>query len=301
MRSPLSSGRGVSEAVQAGQRVAPVSRPSRLLVVASGKGGTGKSFLAANLAIQWSLWGRKVVLVDGDLGLANLHVLLGLTPKQHLLGLLEGRSRRPSSADDLLLEGPAGVRLLPGGSGIRRLAALNRGELRRLFQRLQRPLEGADAVIIDLSSGLSAATLLFLQAAQEIILVANPDPSALLDAYAVLKVLSRLESTGQVHLIMNRGRDTVAAWNCTRRFQTTARDYLKQDLYLLGRVPEDETVSLALSRRHPLLLLCPEAAAATALREAARKLLEHPGPGAGVESFFSRSAALLAPRRRMAG
>ena len=127
------------------------------MVVGSGKGGTGKTFLAANLAVQWSLWGQRVILVDADLGLANLHIVLGIDPQAHLMGLLNGRRSRNGRGRELLVPGPAGVQLLPGGSGIERLASLNRGELRRLVQRLEPCLDDCDVVVVDLSSGISAS------------------------------------------------------------------------------------------------------------------------------------------------
>ena len=293
-------GRSVSSAVQAGlgRRLCPTGR---LVVVGSGKGGTGKTFLAANLAIQWSMWGQRVVLVDADLGLANLHILLGVEPRQHLLGLLDRRRRQGNGQDDnFLLEGPAGVRLLAGGSGIERLAGLNRGELRRLLQRLESQLLGADAIIVDLSAGLSPSTLHFLMAAEEVVLVSNPEPSAVLDAYAVMKVLSRLKNSRSLHLVMNRGRDGAAALTSSRRIQQTAARFLEQQVDLLGIVPEDEVVSAALNRRQPLLLHRPDAPAADAIRQIARKLLSPPERSLrnSAATFFSRSAELLAPRTR---
>lgn len=316
-------GRGVTQAILSGQATtssAGVRHPSfrssslptavpgeiptaptgRLLVVGSGKGGTGKSFLAANLAVQWSLWGRRVVLVDADLGLANLHLLLGLQPETSLVNLLAPGKARNGHHKNLLVEGPAGVRLLAGATGVQRLAHLNRGELRRFMQRLKVSLGNADAVIIDLSSGISPSTLHFLEAAQEVIVVSNPDPSALLDAYAVIKVLHSAGHDGDIHLIMNRGRDALIRQNAARRLLGTVDRFLQHPVNLLGDIPEDEAAGEALRRRRPLQLSRPDAAAAVAIREVALRL-NRGGERRATDtatSFFSRSADLLAPRRR---
>ncbi|MFQ5717918.1 MAG: MinD/ParA family protein [Acidobacteriota bacterium] len=291
----------VAGAVSAGRGTA--GQRGRLVVVGSGKGGTGKTFLAANLAVQWSLWGQRVVLVDADLGLANLHVVLGLDPAAHLMGLLAPHRARNGNGADLLVPGPAGVQLLPGGSGIDRLASLNRGELRRLVARLEPCLDRCDVAIVDLSSGISASTLLFLQAAQEILLVSNPDPSAVLDAYAVIKVVARPSVPQRaIHLVMNRVRDEQRARHSAARLETTAERFVEQKVSTLGLIPEDGSAAEALAHRQPLVLFRPDAPATRAVRALARRLLGAPA-GAGVstrDAFFARSAGLLAPRKRAA-
>ena len=288
----------VTEAIEAGRGV---RRRSRFIVVGSGKGGTGKTFLAANLAIQWSLWGKRVVLVDADLGLANLHVVLGLDPDAHVMTLLQSRRSRNGQGRELLVPGPAGVQLLPGGSGVEHLASLNRSELRRLVQRLEPCLDDFDVVVVDLSAGISKSTLLFLSAAAEILLVSNPDPSAILDAYAVIKVLSHSSiQERRVHLVMNRVRDVVAANHAGSRILATTEKHLQQQVKMLGLVPEDDAVAISMARRQPFLLDRPNSPAAGAIRSVARRLLSSDGADAraSTTAFFARSAELLAPRRR---
>jgi len=286
--------RDVASAVRAGQRgPAPTGR---LIAVGGGKGGTGKSVFAANLAVLGSLRGRHVVLVDGDLGLANLHLLLGIEAEKNLLSLLEpGWSSQP----ELLREGPAGVWLLPGGSGVERLAGLNRGDLRRLVHRLEPYVQNAELVIIDLSSGISPSTRLFLQAAQEIVVVANPEPSAMLDAYGVIKLVTQQGHTGGMHLVMNRARDLSAAQECGRRMLTTVRQFLGRNLNFLGCIPEDEAVIASVQRRRPLALDRADSPAAAALRMIAQQLIDGVVPsGNTLSTFFMTAKALVAPRRR---
>ncbi len=295
-RSDAPAARDVASAVHAGQ-LDPAGA-GRLIVVGGGKGGTGKSLIAANLALLASLQGRKVVLVDADLGLANLHLLLGIEPDADLSALLAPgwSSRRPTP--DLLKEGPGGLRLLPGGSGVERLAGLNRGELRRLVHRLEPYLRGNDLVFLDLSSGVSPSTRLFLQAAHEVVIVSNPEPSAMLDAYGVVKLVSGSGHSGRFHLVMNRAHDLQRAQECAGRIRMTAQRFLDRGINYLGCVPEDEAVLASVQRRRPVVLDSPKSPAAVALETIARQLGDCVPSGDTVSLFFSTAKRLIAPRRR---
>jgi flagellar biosynthesis protein FlhG len=248
------------------------------------------------LAVLGALRGRQVVLVDGDLGLANLHLILGVEPQNTLASLLEpGRRSRP----ELLTPGPAGLLLVPGASGMGRLAGLNRGELRRLVYQLEPYVQGGELVIIDLASGISPSTRLFLQAAQEIILVANPEPSAVLDAYGVIKLLSESGHAGRIHLVMNRARDPRAGRESAERIRGTAQRFLDRCVNHLGTVPEDEAMITAVRRQRPVVLDRPDSPAADALGRIADQLLVDEMPGRNtLSTFFSTAKNLVAPRRR---
>ena len=191
------------------------------------------------------------------------------------------------------------VRLLPGASGVGRLASLNRGELRRLVHRLEPHLDDSELVLIDLSAGLSPATQLFLRAAREIVVVANPEPSAMLDAYGVIKLLVESGHTGQIHLVMNRARNMPGAQQWARRMVTTVRRFLDRGVNLLGCVPDDDAVIDSVHRRRPLVLDRPDSPAASALRMISQQLVDGTFPaGNTLSAFFSTAKALVAPRRR---
>jgi len=289
--------RDVASAIRAGQCSGVES--CRLIVVGGGKGGTGKSLLTANLGVLAALAGRRVVLVDGDLGLANLHLLLNVEPQANLLSLLEPGWSAEHLASALPRRGPAGVVLLPGAAGVARLAGLNRGELRRLIQRLEPHLAEAELVLIDLSSGISPSTRLFLQAAQEIVVVANPEPSAMLDAYGVIKWLTESRHEGEIYLVMNRTRDATVADECARRMLATTERFLARGLRYLGWVPEDEAMILSVQRQCPVVLDSPQSAAAAALRSISRRLTHDLVPARGtLGAFFSTARVLLVPRER---
>ena len=296
-RTTTPASRDVASAVRAGQR--RPAQAGRLIVVGGGKGGTGKSLLAANLAVLGSLRDHRVVLVDADLGLANQHLLLGVEPESDLLSLLEPGWSSKRARPDLLRQGPAGVWLLPGASGVERLAGLNRGELRRLVHRLEPYLQDGELLFIDLSSGISPSTQLFLRAAQEVIVVANPEPSAMLDAYGVIKLLTEGGHAGVIHLIMNRAHDLPNARECGQRMVVTVERFLGRNLNFLGCVPEDEAMLASVQRRRPLVLYQPDSPAAAALRMIAQQLLDNFVPRENtILTFFSAAKALVAPRRR---
>jgi flagellar biosynthesis protein FlhG len=294
---PSPAFREVSTAIRAGQ-MGP-ARAGRAIVVGGGKGGTGKSLITANLAVLASLRGREVVAVDADLGLANLHLLLGVEPEADLSSLLNGRWSAQRPRPELLQHGPAGVRLLPGAAGIGRLASLNRGDLRRLVHRLEPYLKDSELVLLDLSSGLSPSTQLFLRAGHEVVIVVNPEPTAMLDAYGVIKMLAESGHAGQIHLVMNRVHDLQAARECAGRIVTTSHRHLDRGVNYVGSVPEDEAVIASVQRRRPVVLDQPQSPAAAALRAIAQQLIVDAAPGADtLSTFFSTAKALVAPRRR---
>jgi flagellar biosynthesis protein FlhG len=236
--------------------------------------------------------------VDADLGLANLHLLLGIEPDANLSALLAPGWSPRKPRPNLLTEGPAGLRFLPGASGVERLAGLNRGELRRLVHRLEPYLRGNELVVVDLSSGVSPPTRLFLEAAQEVVIVSNPEPSAMLDAYGVVKLLSDSGHSGRFHLVMNRARDLQWAQECAGRIRMTAQRFLGRGINTLGCVPEDEAVIASVQRRRPVVLDRPSSPAAAVLETIARQLHDSAPSGDTLSLFFSTAKRLVAPRRR---
>ena len=161
--------------------------PTRVLAVTSGKGGVGKSTISINLAAALALRGDRVVLLDADLGLANIDVLLGLKAKQTLQDVLEGTCE----LQDILLTGPAGIRIVPAASGVQHMSELSNAERAGLIQAFSALDFESDWLIIDTAAGIAANTLQFCEAAQEVLVVVCDDPASLTDAYATIKVLNR--------------------------------------------------------------------------------------------------------------
>ncbi len=239
--------------------------PARVVCIASGKGGTGKSVLATNLAVLRSRRGERVLLVDFDAGLANAHLLLGLAPKHDLGHVLEGEVR----AEEAMVDGPHGLQLLSGGVGRQTLVNPTRRELDRLFKAL-RPLEERfDLVVVDHGAGLSYSTVAHLAATSTLILVTNHEVTALSDAYAIYKRACALNPHVRVGIVMNRTPDEHVARAGWERFRSAAQRFLGHAPELIGWIPADPAVGHSVQLRVPVTLSAPESQAARSIQEVA--------------------------------
>jgi flagellar biosynthesis protein FlhG len=243
-----------------------VGRAARVVCIASGKGGTGKSVLATNLACLRAQAGERVLLIDFDAGLANAHLLLGLSPQHDLFDVLEGGV----PAEQALVRGPGGLSLLCGGVGRASLANPTRRELERLYRALE-PLESRfDLLLVDHGAGLGYATLTQIAAASTLLLVTNPEVTALSDAYALYKQALYVNPSLKVGLAINRAEDEPAALRARERFESVSRRFLQSAPELLGWVPADPAVPRSVERRQPVALSEPASPAALALAGLAR-------------------------------
>src|SRR5262245_30308173 len=237
------------------------SPQARVICVASGKGGTGKSILSSNLAVLRASRGERVLLVDFDAGLANAHLLLGLAPQHDLSHVLAGQVR----AEDALVDGPAGLKLLSGGVGRHILAHPTRRELDRLFKAL-RPLEDVfDLIVIDHGAGVSYVTVTHLCAASTLLLVTNHEVTALSDGYALYKRAHLVNPYIRVGLVVNRAPDEERALSAWERFKGASQRFLGHQPELVGWVTYDPAVLRSVELRVPVTLLEPESPAARAI------------------------------------
>lgn len=255
-KASLVEERGVGKEGDAGARV---------LCVASGKGGVGKSIMATNLAVLRAEQGERVLLVDFDAGLANAHLLLGLVPRHDLGHVLKGEVR----VEEALVEGPAGVSLLSGGVGREALVNPTRRELDKLF-RVLRPLEKKyDLVIIDHGAGMGYATITHLAATSTLLLVSNHEITALSDAYALYKRAHAVNRDIRVGMVFNRvpnASAVAAAWD---RFRSTSTKFLGHAPEFVGWVPADEAVAHSVQTRTPVVHGAPDSPASRAIRKVA--------------------------------
>jgi len=270
-----------------GRREAVAAPTARVVCVASGKGGTGKSVLASNLAVMRARRGERVLLVDFDAGLANAHLLLGLAPQHDLSHVLQGQVR----AEDALVEGPHGMRLLSGGVGRHILANPTRRELDRLFKAL-RPLEDRfDLIVIDHGAGVSYSTVTQLAAASTLLIVTNHEVTALSDSYALYKRAHLVNPYIRTGLVVNRVPDEARALSAWERFQSASQRFLGHAPEFVGWVPYDVAVSRSIEARTPVGLSEPESAAARAFES-----ISHWAPidqARSARSFFERARAAL--------
>ncbi len=262
-------------------------RRARVVCVASGKGGVGKSVISSNLAVVRASRGERVLLVDFDAGLANDHLLLGLAPKHDLGSVLEGSV----SAADALIEGPAGVRLLSGGVGRMELVQPSRRELDKIFRAL-RPLEDRfDLIIVDHGAGLSYSTLAHVAVAPTLLLVASHEITALSDAYAMFKRALAVNRSVRAGLVINRAPSRAHVDSAWERFGGACRKFLGSVPELVGWVPADEAVSASVDERRPVVLSASSSPAARSIQQIAdwRALDQPPSK----EAFYDLACAAL--------
>lgn len=233
-------------------------RRAHVVAVTSGKGGVGKTNLAVNLAVSAARAGRTVHLLDMDLGLANVDILMNLTPRHTLAHVLAGGRRLA----DIVIEGPGGVRIVPGASGVPRLADLDHEGREGLLRELQDLEAASDLILLDTGAGISRNVLGFCAAADEILVVTTPEPTAILDAFATIKVLSREGDLGQVRLVVNQCSGRAEAEAVSRRVASACRQFLSLPVDRMGYVISDYHVSEAVRRRQPLVVAFPDSPAA---------------------------------------
>ena len=238
------------------------------IAIASGKGGTGKSFLATSLAVLLHRAGRRTVLVDCDFGLACDHLLLGVKPTLTLQQLLAGQC----TLDQVICGSPCGPRLLPGASGVRRMATPSDKELLAFARELGALAGREDVLLLDLGAGISPATVLTMLGADWIVLVTQAEIAALVDAYAVVKCVAQLNERARFLLVVNRvptpGRGELAY----QRLTEVARQHVGVELHYLGEIPDDDSVMQHRLGQLPLIAINPEAPTSVGLRVMADRL-----------------------------
>ncbi len=260
--------------------------PLRVIAVTSGKGGVGKTHVSANLAVLAAKAGRRVLLIDADLGLANADIVLGICPTRHLGHLLDGSA----TAAEVLTEGPHGVRVLGASSGVQELTQLSDAQKLRLITAFEEAEAQFDLVLLDCGAGIGDNVLFFAGAAQEALLVVSPEPTSLSDAYATVKVLSQQAGVASFAVVANQAADFQGRDVFRRLTQVTER-FLPARLTYLGHVPRDENLQRAVQVQQPVVDLYPRSPASRALQVLCDTLLGAPPPAAlhgGVKLFWQQ-------------
>jgi flagellar biosynthesis protein FlhG len=262
-------------------------RPLRVIGVTSGKGGVGKTNVAANLALIAAKQGQRVLIIDGDMGLANVEILYGIRPKHHLGHLLQG----DVSPRDVLAIAPGGVRVLPAGNGLQQLTRLDDGQRLRLVSALEELEDDFDIVLLDSGAGIGDNVLFFVGAAQEALLVVSPEPTSLTDAYATIKVLCQDAGVRYFDVVVNQSGTEAQARDIFDKLTTVAGRFLDAKVRWLGWVPRDENVHRAVMAQRPLVELFPSSPATRALNGIADALFNEPPPAqlsGGLKFLWSR-------------
>lgn len=267
---------------------------ARVIAVTSGKGGVGKTNVAVNLSYALLKLGHEVVVLDADLGLANVDVLLGTTPRWHLGHAIHGEK----GILDLLYSAPEGLKLIAGGSGLSELVDLPVEDLERFLHSLRELETRADFLVVDTGAGMGRAVMAFTLAADEVIVVTTPEPTAITDAYAVVKAIVRRQPAARISLVINQAQDKAEADQAGQRLSTTVLRFLDAHLEILGHIPFDPQVGRAVRNQTPFLLSAPNSQAASAVWLLARRLsgLEEGAQGSppGVGLFIDRLSRFFA-------
>jgi flagellar biosynthesis protein FlhG len=266
-------------------------RPSavtRVLSFTSGKGGVGKTHTVTNVGIGLANLlnqGRSVLILDADLGLANVDVLLGLKPKGNLHDVLKGEAR----LDDIILEGPGGISIIPAASGVEEIQSLGTEEKLFLMQEIERVADRYDYLLIDTPAGIGSDVMYFNSAAAEVVCVINGEPTSLTDSYALIKVLSSKYGEKKVSVVVNNVASEDEARGAFKKLAGAVDRFLRVDLSYLGWVPNDSVVKECIMGQLPVVAQFPTSKAGLALSGIARRI-DDEGTGirvkGGMQFFF---------------
>jgi flagellar biosynthesis protein FlhG len=264
------------------------SEPVQVIAVASGKGGVGKTNVSINLATALAKRGRAVMLLDADLGLANVDVVLGLRAEKTLADVLEG----DCDLDDVVIDGPERVMVVPASSGVRRMASLGTQEtagLIQAFSTLKRPL---DTLIVDTAAGLSESVVSFARAASDVLVVACDEPASLTDAYALVKTLNVHHGIGEFRVLANMVGSAAQGRDVYDKLSRVVHRFLDVNLVYEGFIPDDDYLRKAVKRQKAVVNAYPRSRAALAFRRLAMRSSQWPVPSSAsghVAFFFERA------------
>jgi flagellar biosynthesis protein FlhG len=244
-------------------------RPNtKAIAVVSGKGGVGKSNFSLNFSISLSKRGFSVLLFDMDVGMGNLDILMGTFSEKTIVDYLHGSA----VLKDVIMDGPEGIKYIGGGSGLSQIVKLDR--LSSLAEELDTFFEEYDYLIFDMGAGINADTLKFLLSVHGIIVITTPEPTAVMDAYAMMKYLHILDPNLPFHLVANRTHSVKEGSDTINRLSEVLKKFLDRDSYFLGILPDDHNVQQAVSRQVPFVTFNPKSKASQALDELVDRFIQ---------------------------
>ena len=258
--------------------------PIKVITVASGKGGVGKTNVSVNLGVALSRLGHRVLLMDADMGLANVDIMLGLQTDYNLSHVLDGEK----TLKEVIVEGPAGLKVIPAASGVKRMAQLSPMENAGIINAFSDLSDELDVLIVDAAAGIADSVISFCRAAQEVVVVVTDEPASITDAYALIKVLSRDYGLTRFRLLANMTRSSKHGQLLYQKLARVCDQFLDVAIDYLGTVPFDHDLRSAVQKQIPVTLASPNSDAAKAFREIARKVDAWPvqqGP-TGYLQFF---------------
>ncbi|MDD2619647.1 MAG: MinD/ParA family protein [Syntrophomonadaceae bacterium] len=272
-------------------------KKSRVVVISSGKGGVGKSTLALNIAINLCIKGKKVILMDADMGLANLDVMLGLVTKYNLYHMIQEKK----TLKDITISGPEGLKIIPGGSGISELANLNEDQLKRILVEL-RKLDGEyDYMIIDTGAGISKSVIAFLMAADDVIVITTPEPTSITDAYSIVKSVTKNSFVGNMYMVVNRVNDNSEGILVAEKFKLVCEKFLNCTIKPLGHIVNEPLIGEGIRRQQAFVQIFPKSPAARNIDLITSNLIENNSNNlhgldlkrGGIKNFIEKIAGFI--------
>ncbi|WP_027633940.1 MinD/ParA family protein [Clostridium hydrogeniformans] len=259
----------------------------RIITITSGKGGVGKSNFVVNLAISLRLMGKKVMIFDADIGMGNDDILMGCNARYNVFDvILNNKDIR-----EVIVEGPLGVKLLPGGSGLNNVEDLKEEERREFLNKLE-SLEDLDFILMDTGAGINRSVLAFISASDDTIVITNPEPTALTDAYSLIKAINHFDLKSEVNLIVNRIMDEEEGKLTFRKFHGAVNRFLNINIKLLGFIWEDRRVMMSVRDQKPFIMKYPNCHASLDIKAIAKSILNNGArennKGSGMKEVFKK-------------
>ncbi|HXY96847.1 MAG TPA: MinD/ParA family protein [Steroidobacteraceae bacterium] len=276
-------------------RLDGLAQPVQVIAITGGKGGVGKTSVAVNLTVALAALGRRVVLLDGDLGLANADVFLGLSPRYTLAHVISGER----TLDEVMVQAPQGFHLIPAAAGAADLAQMGAAEHLGLVRAFSGLATRLDVMIVDTAAGLSHSVMQFSQAAQHVMVVLCDEPASITDAYALIKVLSRHHGVQRFRVLANQIRMPGGGRELFQRFERVAARFLDVTLEYAGEIPDDDCLRRAVRGQRPVLDEYPGSPASRAFKKLAAHADTWPvpaGPRGNIEFFVERLVRRTATR-----
>jgi flagellar biosynthesis protein FlhG len=261
--------------------------PVQVVAVTGGKGGVGKSNVSVNLAIGLAEMGKRVVVLDADLGLANLDILLGLSVNKNISDVLRGEAELA----DIMVDGPSGIKIIPASSGTQQMANLGEMEHAGIITAFSDLADFIDVLIVDTAAGISKTVTSFVRASQEAIVVVTDEPTSITDAYALIKVLNRDCRMSRFRMVSNMVRSSKDGQLLFNKLVKVTDRFLDVSLQYGGAIPMDDCVRKSVQRQKAVLEAYPRSAAASAYRALAQKVATWPLPSTpkgNLEFFVER-------------
>ena len=263
------------------------TKPVKVISVTGGKGGVGKSNVTLNVAISLAKLGKKVMVMDADLGLANIDIMLGLRVIQNLSHVIKGEC----SLEDIILEGPEGIKIIPASSGAKEMAQLSEMEHVGLIRAFSSLTDQIDVLIVDTAAGIADNVISFSQASQDLVVVVCDEPTSITDAYALMKILSVDHNLFRFRIVANMVRSSKEGRELFAKLTRVTDQFLDVALDYMGSVPFDENVRKSVKKQQALVTLYPDSPASVAMKHLAEKITDWPVPNSAkgnIEFFMER-------------